>query len=125
MSLNRLHLWLLVLLLCCCCCSAGEKPFHRFDFKSPHMGTLFTVTLFATDQETAEKATDAAFHRIAQLDEIMSDYQADSELMKLCDEPVGKPVPISWDLFDVLTKAQGFSRISDGAFDVTVGPYVR
>jgi thiamine biosynthesis lipoprotein len=55
----------------------------------------------------------------------MSDYQADSELNLLCQKPVGVPVPVSADLFDVLLKARRFSELSDGAFDVTVGPYVR
>ena len=55
----------------------------------------------------------------------MSDYQADSELMRLCDQPFGTPVPVSADLFDVLQRAQKVSKLSDGAFDVTVGPYVR
>ena len=36
-----------------------------------------------------------------------------------------RPVPVSDELFFVLSKAQETSRISDGAFDVTVGPVVR
>ncbi len=55
----------------------------------------------------------------------MSDYQADSELNLLCQKPVGVPVPVSEDLFDVLWQARRFSELSDGAFDATVGPYVR
>jgi thiamine biosynthesis lipoprotein len=34
-------------------------------------------------------------------------------------------VPVSVELFDVLERAQKIARLSDGAFDVTVGPYVR
>ena len=89
------------------------------------MGTLFTIALYSTNQAAAQTATEAAFHRVAALEEIMSDYQADSELMRLCDQPAGTPVPISADLFDVLQRAQKFSELSHGAFDVTVGPYVR
>ena len=89
------------------------------------MGTLFKITLYAPDKTTAETAAEAAFRRIATLDDIMSDYQADSELMRLCAQPAGRPVPVSVELFDVLQQAQRFARLSDGAFDVTVGPYVR
>jgi thiamine biosynthesis lipoprotein len=67
----------------------------------------------------------AAFERISTLDAIMSDYQADSELMKLCDQPINQPVPVSADLFAILERAQRFSELSGGAFDVTVGPLVR
>lgn len=89
------------------------------------MGTLFTINLYAPDQNSAEAAADAAFRRVDALEDIMSDYQADSELMLLCDQPFGKPVPVSPDLFDVLQRAQNISKLSDGAFDVTVGPYIR
>src|SRR5882724_969578 len=76
---------------------------ERFTFNSPHMGTLFTISLYATNKTSAEIAADAAFHRIETLDEIMSDYRADSELMRLCDQPFGAPVLISKELFDVLS----------------------
>lgn len=97
----------------------------RYDFTSPHMGTLFKISLFASDKAQAKEAAEAAFKRIADLDNMLSDYQADSELMTLCDQPHGKPVAVSVELFSVLQKAQNISRRSDGAFDVTVGPYVR
>jgi thiamine biosynthesis lipoprotein len=89
------------------------------------MGTLFGITLYATNQPAAESAARDAFRRVDQLEDIMSDYQADSELMLLCDKPFGKPVPVSVELFDVLVRAQEISEKSGGAFDVTVGPYVR
>ena len=89
------------------------------------MGTLFSIKLYALDKASAENAAQAAFLRIAALDDIMSDYQADSELMRLCEQPVGTPVPVSADLFDVLQKAQKVAELSHGAFDATVGPYVR
>jgi thiamine biosynthesis lipoprotein len=89
------------------------------------MGTLFKISLYAKDGTTAQRAAEAAFQRVAALDDIMSDYQADSELMQLCEKPVRVPVPISADLFAVLQRAQKVSELSRGAFDVTVGPYVR
>lgn len=89
------------------------------------MGTLFSLTLFAPDPSQAEAGAAAAFKRIDDLEDIMSDYQADSELMRLCEQPVGKPVPVSPDLFDIFLRAQKVSELSGGAFDVTVGPYVR
>src|SRR6516225_4718430 len=55
----------------------------------------------------------------------MSDYPPDSQLMLLCVQPFGKPVPVSADLFAVVEQAQKASALSGGAFDITVGPYVR
>jgi thiamine biosynthesis lipoprotein len=108
------------------CGTPSPSPaLHRFEFTSPHMGSLFTITLYAADQPRAQTAAHAAFERIAALDAIMSDYQADSELMKLCDQSINQPVPVSADLFAILERAQRFSELSGGAFDVTVGPLVR
>jgi FAD:protein FMN transferase len=114
-----------VLLFTGCRSPAPPQALHRFEFKHPAMGTLFTITLYASDAPKAESAAHAAFKRIDALEDIMSDYQADSELMRLCDQPYGKPVAVSADLFDVLQRAQRISQLSDGAFDVTIGPCVR
>jgi thiamine biosynthesis lipoprotein len=45
--------------------------------------------------------------------------------MQLCAKSGGPPVPVSPDLFAVLARAQDVSRLTDGAFDATVGPVVR
>ena len=106
----------------------GEGGLARHEFASKHMGTTFRVVLYAADEGTAKKAADAAFARVAELDGIMSDYKKDSELMKLCRAfatEVGEPVPVSEELFFVLSQAEELSKASDGAFDVTVGPVVQ
>jgi FAD:protein FMN transferase len=89
------------------------------------MGTLITITLYAPEPSVAKDAAAAAFKRIDALEEILSDYQADSELLRLCDQPFGTPVRVSEELFDVLQRARKVAQLSGGAFDVTVGPYVR
>jgi FAD:protein FMN transferase len=114
-----------VVVLAGCRSPGSSLPLHRFEFTHPAMGTMFTVTLYAPDAATAESGSQAAFHRIDALEDVMSDYQADSELMRLCAQPYGKPVPVSADLFDVLQESIKYAKLSDGAFDVTVGPYVR
>jgi thiamine biosynthesis lipoprotein len=103
----------------------AEPALTRYSFDEPHMGTRFKIILYAPDADTAKKAADAAFARIADLDGIMSDYRPASELMQLCAKSGGDPVKVSDDLFFILQKAQETSRLSDGAFDVTVGPVVK
>ena len=103
----------------------GEGKLQRFEFSEPHMGTTFRIVLYTADEASARKAARAAFARVAELNAIMSDYQPTSELMKLCDKAGGDPIPVSLDLYDVLKKADEFSRLTDGAFDVSIGPVVR
>jgi thiamine biosynthesis lipoprotein len=102
-----------------------EPVLTRYEFTEPHMGTRFRIILYAPDEDTARKAATDAFARIASLNAIMSDYDNTSELMRLCAQAGGPPVPVSAELFFVLSKAQEVSRQSGGAFDVTVGPVVK
>jgi thiamine biosynthesis lipoprotein len=118
-------LWIALLISFVNFAGRAESALKHFEFQSPHMGTVFTIQLYAANAALAERAATAAFHRVAGLEQVMSDYQADSELMRLCDQPFGTPVPASKDLFEVLEVCQKFAKLSDGAFDVTVGPYVR
>jgi thiamine biosynthesis lipoprotein len=114
-----------LLLLAACRSVPADNPLQRFEFTRPAMGMMITITLYAPDLAPAKAAAAAAFQRIDALEDIMSDYQADSELLRLCDQPFGTPVPVSKDLFDVLQRAQRTAKLSDGAFDVTIGPYIR
>jgi thiamine biosynthesis lipoprotein len=66
-----------------------------------------------------------AFARVAELNRILSDYDTDSEISKLSQSSgQGREVPLSPDLWAVLSKSQEISRLSGGAFDVTIGPCI-
>lgn len=104
---------------------SGQGELSHFEYKQVHMGVQARIVLFAPDSATARRAAVAAYDRIAELDQIMSDYRNDSELMQLCDRAGTEPVPVSDDLFTVLETAQRLARQSNGAFDVTIGPLVR
>ncbi|HEV3417825.1 MAG TPA: FAD:protein FMN transferase, partial [Pirellulales bacterium] len=103
-----------------------EPPLTRFEFSEVHMAVDFVITLYAPDGPAANRATTAAFARIKQIDEMMSDYLPQSELSRLSDTaPSTTPVPVSDDLWRVLTRANAISEQTEGAFDCTVGPLVK
>jgi len=123
--INRI-LWLVLpVILSLIGCRSISPSLSRFEFQQPHMGTLFTITLYALDEARARAASDAAFAKIAALNSVMTDYDPESELMQLCKKPVGQSVHVSADLFKVLQRGQQLAELSDGAFDVTIGPVVR
>ena len=114
-------------------CVASHRPSldsassftNRFEFTQPQMGLPFRIVLYAPDAATAEAAAEAAFDRIRQLNDLLSDYETDSELSRL-SRTAGQDlaVAVSDDLWFVLATAQKLSARTAGAFDVTVGPYV-
>jgi len=110
-------------------CAVHQKEpgeaLERFEFQQPHMGTLFTIKLYASDEITARAGVEVAFAKIAALDKIMTDYDPESELMQLCRRPVGEPTRVSDELFEILQEAQRITKLTDGTFDVTIGPVVR
>lgn len=103
----------------------GGDTLTRYEFTETHMGSAFKVILYSPGAPAARRASRAAFDRIAALDASFSDYQPESELMRLCDRAGGPPIKVSDDLFDILARAKTMHERSGGAFDVTVGPVVR
>lgn len=98
----------------------------RYEFVEKHMGTDFKIVLYCKDEKSALEASAAAFAELARLDAILSDYNADSELSRLSKTSgTGKIVPVGKDLWTVLEASQKLAKRTDGAFDVTVGPFVR
>ncbi len=104
---------------------ADALELTRYEYTEYHMGVDVRIVVYTENKEKAEKAVSAAFERFAQLDTIMSDYRADSELMQLCAKAGGPPVRTSKELTKVLAHAQELSRRSQGAFDITCSPSVR
>lgn len=106
--------------------TAVAEPWHQLQRTSRHMGTQFKITVYAQDLAAAQRGLDAAFAKIGKLDEMMSDYRPDSEIRRLPrDAPHESAVAVSLDTWRVLTEAQQIAHLSDGAFDVTVGPLTR
>ena len=97
--------------------SAAEP--QRLAYTQPAMGSMFRIELYTEDKEAAERVAAAAFKRVDDINAIASDYLPESELSRLNREPANKPVPVSEDLFALLSKSIEFSKQTDSAFDIT------
>jgi len=119
------HLVLLLFTVACQPVQQNESA-QRYEFSEAKMGTLFRIILYAEDSIIASKAAFAAFSRIDTLNQILSDYDRNSELSQLsAASGSGKKIKVSDDLWKVLTTAYQIAEATDGAFDFTVGPYVK
>jgi thiamine biosynthesis lipoprotein len=114
----------LIFLTSCSALLAANAPLKRYEYSLPRMGTMFRVEMYASDSARASQAAEAAFARAEELEQIMSDYRPDSELMRMSREAATAPVPVSGDLYAVLAKSLWTSELSRGVFDVSIGPLV-
>jgi thiamine biosynthesis lipoprotein len=106
------------------CGSLSKQPLARYEFEEPEMGLPFRIVLYAPSDEIANRASSAAFARIKELNNILSDYEYDSELSALSrSSGQGRAIKVSEDLWRVLERSQALAKESNGAFDITVGPF--
>ncbi len=87
------------------------------------MGTRIYVELWTDDDGTGkqqgEQAIDAVMAEMQHIDDTMSVYKPSSEVSKVNDLAAKQAVRISPELFKLLTTALEYSRITEGAFDIT------
>ncbi|HEY5019772.1 MAG TPA: FAD:protein FMN transferase [Steroidobacteraceae bacterium] len=85
------------------------------------MGTRIFVELWAEDKDKqrGEQAIDAVMDEMRHIDESMSVYKRTSEVSRVNDLAASQAVKISPELFKLLTTALEYSRITEGAFDIT------
>jgi thiamine biosynthesis lipoprotein len=86
------------------------------------MGTFAHLKAIAKDKGTAEKCVQAAFAELKQVDELMSDYKSESQISRVNREAFEKAVKVDESTFHVLQESVEFSRLSGGAFDITIAP---
>ena len=116
----RAGLVLAALILSAC---AGEN--RDWKLSGPTMGTRYHVTVVKVPEDVAQAELQSSIDaELAAVNQEMSTYIPDSELMRFNRAPVGQPVEVSQHLAEVIAQALSIYRRSDGAFDVTVGPLV-
>ena len=85
----------------------------------PAMGTVHTITIF--DAEGPGAANDARAY-LLRLNRAWSCFRADSLISRINRAAGAEPVAVDEDTFAVLQQARRYGGLTDGAFDVTVGP---
>ncbi|MDO3386379.1 FAD:protein FMN transferase [Gilvimarinus sp. SDUM040013] len=108
------------------CAKAPEYETAKMSGRT--MGTSYHITLVSAadtplgvDASTVQQNVDQELQLINQL---MSTYIADSELMVFNESEVGQWRELSAPLLEVLSLSRQISEATAGAFDITVGPLV-
>lgn len=89
------------------------------------MGSAYSVVVYGDDRTRMEEAVDAAFAEVQRLDQMLSNYKPESELSEINRYASERPVTVTQEMYDLLAACVEYSRESEGAFDITVGPLMK
>lgn len=108
---------------------AGASGLALSSDQHPHsgaalaFGTTISISVLHADERLAKQAIDEALHAAQRVDRLMSIYHPASQVYQLNrDGVLAQP---DAQLLAVLAQAQDLSRITGGAFDITVQPLWR
>jgi thiamine biosynthesis lipoprotein len=97
----------------------------RLEKSAAAMGSTYSVELYGYDRVSMEAAADAALDEARDLDDLLSNYKPDSEWSEVNRRAAEGPVKVSPELFRLLSACIEYSRESEGAFDISVGPLMK
>jgi thiamine biosynthesis lipoprotein len=107
-----LPLWLLML-------SPGIATAKWYRQDAAIMGTAIAVDLWDEDEAQGRALTQAVIDEMHRIDDLMSTYKPESELSRINARAADETVPVSAELLALIQRALEFSRLTDGAFDIT------
>ncbi len=105
--------------------SSAKGETLRLESSVVAMGSAYSVVVYGEDRTRMEEAVDAAFAEVQRLDEMLSNYKPESELSQINREAGDHAVPVTQEMFNLLAACVEYSRQSEGAFDITVGPLMK
>lgn len=101
---------------------AEEQPITQ---TRPMMNTFVQIKIYDTNELQAKAAMEAAFSEVEKLDNLLSKFKPGSEVSKINKNAANNPVKVSAATFEVIKKSIDFSKETQGAFDITVGPLMK
>ena len=104
------------------CYAAQDSLYHE---TRQAMGTAVEIYLYAPSGERASVLFEAAFEEIERVEATLSTYRSTSEISRINRAAAAAPVTTDPEVFDLIARALDYSRRTDGAFDITVGPLLK
>lgn len=89
------------------------------------MGTLARIHVRCRTESVGQEAIMAARKAIDDMDRLFSTYRDDSELAQVNRQAAQTPVAVPEEVYRLLERSCYYSRMSGGAFDITVTPLIR
>jgi FAD:protein FMN transferase len=104
---------------------AGGGANVRHEESRMVMGSMFTVVAYGPNTPKIPDLITQALDEVDRIDKLMSHYKPDSQISKINLGGSQGPVVVDQELFDLIAESVRYSRDSDGAFDISVGPLMK
>jgi thiamine biosynthesis lipoprotein len=103
---------------------SSSQSSSLFKYHQVAMGTVIEITLIGDHEEQANKAALQAFQEMKRIEQLMSPKIESGDVFRINQSSGKERVKVSNETLKVIKKAQEISELSDGGFDITVGPLV-
>ena len=100
----------------------SANPSNLYKFHQVAMGTVIEITLIGDNEEAANMAALRAFQEVKRIEQLMSPWIESADVFRINQSAGKERVKISPETLEVIKKAQEISELSDGRFDITIGP---
>ena len=100
-------------------CSLQASAQKIFSKKLILMGCKFDITIVEKSENQANKYIQMAIEEIKRIENLISSWKKDSQTSLINKNAGIKPVKVSKELFDLISRSLFISKITDGAFDIS------
>ncbi len=117
--MRRLGVFILSVLLCfsLCACSESKSDAEKFSRTEFIFGTVVTLTVYAED----DSSLDGAFKLCRNYENLFSSSIEGSDIWRI-NHSAGESVAVSSETAELILLSLEYSRLTDGAFDITIAP---
>ena len=94
----------------------AQEPYKR---TLKLMGSRFDITVVAKDPIEANEHIDLAIKEITRIERLISSWDPKSQTSEINRNAGIKPVKVDAELFELIQRGIGISKLTDGAFDIS------
>src|SRR6266545_7592848 len=102
-----------------------QAPSAHHEASRVSMACTYSIEAYGENAATLPALLESALDEVDRIDRLMSHYKPQSPLSRINHDAAAGPVAVAPELFDFIAECLRYSRDSDGAFDITVGPLMK
>lgn len=84
------------------------------------MGSRFDITIVDKDSVSAEKNIERAIAEISRIENLISEWRSDTQISEVNRNAGIRAVKVDREVFELTKRALDFSKITNGAFDISI-----